>query len=358
MRTTTRIVAALAASLILLSGCSASSTPAAFPQPAAPPMGEPAQDSAGGAFAPAPARGEAGSEASPYTTGFDRQIARSASMTVVADDVSATAERIRALAATFDGWVASESLALGSADGTMPRPAGSYLALSVPASRLDDAIRQVGELGTVRDRQAKADDVTDAVVDLDARIKSLEASVSRLQELVQRAGSVADIAAVERELSSRQADLEAMKSQRLRLAGAVERSTLTVALLTPTQSSSTNPILTGWTRGWNAFLESVSVLITLLAVLLPFLLVAAAIVVPIVMWRRRVRARRSASTTNTANTATTTSATPPTPMTPATPAPASPTPAELRLGGVDEPTGHEQRPDDQPSAEDEADHRP
>lgn len=328
MRTTTRIVAALAASLILLTGCSASSsTPAALPQPAMPDMAS-ASDAAGGAPADS-GRYEAGTEANPLTTGMGRQIARTASMTVVVDDVQAAAERVRALTAALDGWVANESLALGSADSKLPRPAGSYVSLSVPASRLDDAIRQVGELGTVRDRQAKAEDVTDAVVDLDARTKSLEASVTRLQELVQRAGSVADIAAVERELSSRQADLEAMKSQRLRLAGAVERSTLTVALLTESQSSSTNPIQTGWTNGWTVFLESVSILVTIVAALLPFALVVAAIVVPIVMWRRRVKARRASAASG-----------------------------ELRLGGVDEPAGHQQRPDDQPQAEHEADDRP
>lgn len=333
MRTSTRLVASLAASTILLSGCSASSESApagvAPPQPAAAPAGGVA-DRAGGAPAfTGPDQGT--SEAMPYTTGVERQIARTASMTVVVEDVSATAERVRALAAALDGWVANESLALGSGDASRPAPAGSYLALSVPASRLDDAIRQVGELGTVRDRQAKADDVTDAVVDLDARIKSLEASVARLQELVGRAGSVSDIAAVERELSSRQADLEAMKSQRLRLAGAVERSTLTVALLTPTQSSSTNPLQSGWSRGWETFLESMSVLVTVVAALLPFALFAALVATPFVLWfRARRRSRAQAR-------------------------------VDASAGNVDrEPmrTGQQQRPQEQTGGEDDTEDRP
>lgn len=352
-RPVTRLLAALAASTILLTGCS-SSAPSVEPAPY--PVGGVAHDrnessAAGGAVAPAAGMpgmpgtpGEVvGSDGVPLTAGVERQIARTASMTVVVEDVRATAERIRALTATLDGWISNESLALG--DGTKIRPAGSYLTLSVPASRLDEAIEKVGELGTVRDRHATADDVTDVVVDLDARITSLEASVNRLQELVGRAGSVADIAAVERELSSRQADLEAMKSQRLRLAGAVERSTLTVALITPSQSTSTNPIQTGWSQGWEAFLQSVAFLITFVAALLPFLLFFGLLALPIVLWVR-ARQRRRARTFA--------------PSAPSAPSGqhSAAAPGQFGLDRVDVAPGQQQGPDEQGNGEHSSDDRP
>ncbi len=292
MSTTTRLLAALAASAILLTGCGTAESPSMVE-----PAGAPAPAQPAGGVADGPVRGESkpADQAEPYQTGVQRQIARSASLTLVVDDVQASAERVRALAAALDGWVSEESLALTGADGIRGPVAGSWITLSVPASRLDDAIARVGELGTVRDRQASAQDVTDVVVDLDARITSLEASVKRLQELVGRSGSVADIAAVERELATRQADLEAMKSQRLYYAGIVERSSLTIALITPTQSSSTNPIQTGWSRGWAAFLESVSILITVVAAILPFALFAALVPVPPLRGRPAGGARAAAA---------------------------------------------------------------
>ena len=291
MSTTTRLLAALAASAILLTGCGTAESPSMVEPAGAPAPAQPAGGAAGGAVADRAESKPGTDPAEPYQTGVQRQIARSASLTLVVDDVQASAERVRALAAALDGWVSEESLALTGADGIRGPVAGSWITLSVPASRLDDAIARVGELGTVRDRQASAQDVTDVVVDLDARITSLEASVKRLQELVGRSGSVADIAAVERELATRQADLEAMKSQRLYYAGIVERSSLTITLITPTQSSSTNPIQTGWSRGWAAFLESVSILITVVAAILPFALFAALVLVPLLLWRRARRAK-------------------------------------------------------------------
>ena len=334
MRASTRFIAALAAAGILLTGCSGGGTSAPEAAPAV--MPAPGFDAVSDLSGGAPASGasaDRGPIASPYTTGVERQIARTASMTVVVDDVAATAEKIRALAAPLNGWVTNESLVTSpGADAIGPRPSGSWLTLSVPASRLDDAIAQVGDLGTVRDRNATAEDVTDVVVDLDARITSLEASVTRLQELVQRAGSVADIAAVERELSSRQADLEAMKSQRLRLAGAVERSTLTIALITPNQSTSTNPLQTGWSRGWSAFLESVAALIMVVAASLPFAIFVALIATPIVLIvrsRRRARATKSAAALG-----------------------------ELRVDRVHEAAGQQHRPDAEGNGQGDPDDRP
>lgn len=308
MRTSTRLAAALAASTILLTGCTAmpGGEVAALPsvEPASGPGWAGTSDRSAGApeIAPAPVPAPGGGSVLPYTTGVERQIARTASMTVVVDDVEGSAERVHAVAQALDGWVTHESLGLSADAAGSGRvvPAGSWVTLSVPASRLDEAITQVAGLGTVLSRQSSAEDVTDVVVDVDARIASLEASVARLQDLMGRAGSVADIAAVERELASRQADLEALRSQRVRLSGAVERSTLTVALVTPAESTSTNPLQTGWSRGWAAFLESVALVITVVGALLPFALLGALVALPVVLWLRARRRRARAATPDAA----------------------------------------------------------
>lgn len=302
-RTTSRrrVIAALAATAmaatLALTGCSGATQsmpggPVVAPEPAALPGGDGSGAASDGREV-APAAGGGQGAQNPYATGAERQIARTASLTLVVDDVPGTADRIRGIAESLDGWVANESLLLDD-DQVRSSLSGSWVYISVPASRLDQATEQVAALGIVRNRGTSSQDVTDAVVDLDARIRSLEASVTRLQELVGRAGSVADIAAVERELSARQAELESLKSQRLQLAGAVERATLGVSLLTPTQSTTTNPLQTGWARGWAAFLESVAVLITVVGAVLPFAALAAVIVVPLLWWRRRRAVRRSA----------------------------------------------------------------
>jgi hypothetical protein len=149
MRTVTstpvRLVAALAASVALLSGCGAGEGLSGFPEPATAPAAAPAPEGAPAGGAPAADRAS-GSE---YAAGAERQVARTASLTLVVDDLRATADRIRAITASLDGWVANESLVLpeGAIDSV---PAGSWVVVSVPASRLDAVTDQHPLAGGVR----------------------------------------------------------------------------------------------------------------------------------------------------------------------------------------------------------------
>ncbi len=129
MRTVTstpvRLVAALAASVALLSGCGAGEGLSGFPEPATAPAAAPAPEGAPAGGAPAADRAS-GSE---YAAGAERQVARTASLTLVVDDLRATADRIRAITASLDGWVANESLVLpeGAIDSV---PAANLATLS------------------------------------------------------------------------------------------------------------------------------------------------------------------------------------------------------------------------------------
>ncbi|MDO5533445.1 MAG: DUF4349 domain-containing protein [Propionibacteriaceae bacterium] len=292
MSISTRIIAALVSLAFLLTGCSASGLdlPSGLPgvtdetrsdpEVAAAPQAGAATDGAAVTDESTPLAGDTG-----------RMIARTMALTLVVDDIPDAARQVREVAASLEGWVSHESLSLDEAGA--PR-GSSEISISVPASQLEAAAERLGALGTVRNRETSAQDVTQSVVDTDARIRMLEASITRLEDLMSRAGSVSDIAAVESELTSRQAEVESLKAQRLQLAGQVERSTVSVRLLMPKQSTSTNPIESGWSRGWEAFVQSVALLVTLAAGLLPFALVAALVIVPILWWRRKRRAKASA----------------------------------------------------------------
>lgn len=271
-------LACLAVAGVLLSGCSG-------PSLSVPGF---SGSSPQGAAAPATAPGDraAPDEAGPLASGVERQVVRAATLTLVVPDVLAAADRARALADALDGWVASESLAVGAQRGP------STVVLSVPSSRLGDAVLRAGELGTVAHRGTTADDVTDTLVDMDARRRVLEASIARIEALMARAGSVAEIAQVERELSQRQAELESLRAKQQRLEGRVERATLTLTLQTPAESVAVNPVLHGLRGGLDAFLASVVLVLTVLGALLPWAALVALVALG-VRWLVRRRTPRA-----------------------------------------------------------------
>jgi hypothetical protein len=273
--TMSRAVMAMAAGLILaLTGCAANAS--------APAGGAPYPEAPDQPAAPQPSM-EPG----------ERQIARTASITLVVEDVEQVAGDLRQVAELVGGVVTAERISLPGQGEDWP---GGYseVVVSVPADRLEESLGLIGGLGEVRQRSIESIDVTDAVLDVDARVKTMRESIARLQELMSRAGSVAEIAQVEAELSQRQADLESLLAQQKSLQNRVAMTPITVGLYPPERANEAGAMgfVGGLLAGWNSLVTAGQMALTVLGVLLPWLGLAAVVGVPLVRWRRRRRAAR------------------------------------------------------------------
>ncbi len=248
-------IIATVASAVLLAGCAAG----------------PMSDSGELEMAPVPAEDVTAVE-------VDREIIRTATMSVRVDDVRAEVTRVEAITASAGGWIASENVD-SQGDALV-----ADITVRVPAAELDEVMRQVAELGTVTWRSVRSEDVTAQGIDLDARIEALRTSIARLDELLAQAASTKDLIDIEGELTARQAELDSLVAQRTALSQAVAMSTLSVTL-TPTAEAAewTAPgFLAGLESGWNAFVALLAGLVTLTGFLLPFLVAMVVIAVPIV----------------------------------------------------------------------------
>ena len=117
-------------------------------------------------------------------------------------------------------------------------------------------------------------DVTEEVADVDSRVASAEKSVARLQELLDEADTISDILEIEEQISSRQAELEAMQARQRVLADQTSYATVDVELRLP---SSAVPVddgdspgfVGGLAAGWRALLTVVDVVVVVIGWLLP-----------------------------------------------------------------------------------------
>jgi hypothetical protein len=87
------------------------------------------------------------------------------------------------------------------------------MVLRVPEPRLDEALDQLSTLGEVDSRRLSADDVTEQVIDLEARVASLVAVRDRLRAMLDRSAEVSEIMSVERELARVQAEIDAIEGR-------------------------------------------------------------------------------------------------------------------------------------------------
>jgi uncharacterized tellurite resistance protein B-like protein len=229
------------------------------------------------------AAGGAGAASQGQPASVDqREVVRTAQISVEVDDVYRAAGKAREIAARFHGFVSDEKAGDDSAT----------VELRVEADQLDAALTALAELGPkVLGRGQQAQDVTDQVVDVKARLDSQRASVERVRALLGKATTIGEIVQIESELTRRQADLESLERRSAALANQVELATVSATLSKPgttiADRADGTGFLDGLSAGWRVFLASAQVLLTILGALLPFLIALAIPAAVIVLVRRR-----------------------------------------------------------------------
>jgi len=114
---------------------------------------------------------------------------------------------------------------------TPNQPRRATLVLRVPAARLATILNQIRELGRVKEEHLNSEEVTEQVVDLEARLHNARATEQRLIDVLNnRTGKVLDILQVEREIARTRQEIERMEAQRQTLLHRVELATVNVTL--------------------------------------------------------------------------------------------------------------------------------
>ena len=229
--------AALLVTVMLLAivGCSAGNkaamdlaVPSGAPAPSAPTAGQ-GRDMAEvrademGSTAESPAEPGEGSPAADSVA--KRYIIRNAQLTLEIEDIEDAAREIQFMVNQYGGYVAS----LEFYDLTQERRAG-HISMRVPEHKYDDTLQRLDELGKTKNKREYTDDVTLHYIDLEARIKNLEAQEIRLRELLERADTIEDILKIESELGRIRGNLEAMIAEFTHLKDRVNYSSVNIYL--------------------------------------------------------------------------------------------------------------------------------
>jgi hypothetical protein len=244
----------------------------------------------GGASVPEPA-GPGNPEAAPDTD-RERQVVTTATASLAVEDPAEGAQRVSELVESVGGRVDERTEHAASGEDGL-EGAVANLVVRVPADALTGVLADLEDLGDVESVSVSRSDVTTTAVDLDARISALQTSVARLQALMDAAATTEALLDAEQALSERQQDLESLQSQRALLADQVELSTLSLHLEPFGVAPAGGPdgFLDGLGTGWRALVSVLGAAVVVLGVLLPWLavavLVAAGVLVPVRLVRRR-----------------------------------------------------------------------
>lgn len=218
-----------------------------------------------------------------------RSIVYKGELTVRASNVDDAAAEAGKIATDADGVVAGDNRHNEGDD------ANADLVLRIPSAKFYDTVGTLAdELGTELSRNISTEDVTEASVDLDARIASQKASVDRTRALLARGEQISDIVTVEQELARREGELASLQARQRSLADKVTLSTITLHLIGPKAAApeeENDTFFTGLAAGWGAFIATANFALVVFGAMLPFL-IALAIPVALTVWLLRRRRPR------------------------------------------------------------------
>lgn len=144
--------------------------------------------------------------------------------------------------------------------------------------------------GRVISQTTATEDLTRAIVDTEARLRAQTALRDRLQQLLQsRPGRLADLLEVERELARVQAEIDAVQSNLAVMRTRVAMSELTISYRSaprPVGSDTFEPLRQAFANFLGIVVAGFAAIITIIAGLLPFVIVAVPVVWGLLRWRR------------------------------------------------------------------------
>ncbi len=292
-RRTALLLAGIATALTL-TGCSSSGSDdgAGRSSGGAPPAEAVADGAPTQAEVPAGPADGAGREGAKVATAEQPAVVATGTVSLEAEDVARARLAVRKVVDTHQGTIGEQETTTGD-KGALST---ARLVLRVPSDQFDDVVAALEEVATPTGTTTNSEDVSAEVVDVAARIRAQRKSVGRIETLLARAESIEQIVAIESQLASRQADLDALESRQRWLADQTAMSTVTVYIEQPvvhherTKDEEADGFLGGLTRGWDALAEGAGAVLVVVGFLVPWLVLIALLAVPArLLLRRRTR---------------------------------------------------------------------
>lgn len=212
---------------LLLSGCAARTVEM---DRAARSLAAPQMEQAPAVPAEAPAEGDIGGVSYDQAASkTDRKIIRTASLQLIVKETENTVAAIKGLVAAQGGYVASSNV------WHVENVLHAQLTVRVPAEKMEAVLADIREMAVrVEREESGGQDVTEEYVDLEARLRNLEAAETELRALLtdvrEKSGKAEDVMAIYRELVNVRGQIEQTQGRMQYIDRSAELATINLSL--------------------------------------------------------------------------------------------------------------------------------
>tara|TARA_A100001037_G_C15153803_1_gene641787 strand:- start:6792 stop:7898 length:1107 start_codon:yes stop_codon:yes gene_type:complete len=157
------------------------------------------------------------------------------SITIEVDSIEANLSTIKQMATNNNGYV--EHLNSYGTDYNQ----NANITLRIPQNEFYHFMDKLESLGIVLNKSIGAEDVSEQLIDLNARLKNYTREETSLLNLLDKSTSISDIVAVERELSRIRSEIESIEGRLKYYDSKILMSTINISLVTPYSNSTGAP---------------------------------------------------------------------------------------------------------------------
>ena len=199
----------------------------------------------------------------------DRIVIQNADLAIVVSDVTGRMKNIEAMAQQMGGYVVSSNLYQSYASDNVQVPE-AQIAIRVPAAKLEEALNQIKKDAVeVQTETRTGQDVTAQYVDLQSRLKNLEAAEAQLNDILKTTTKTEDVVSIFNQLVSYREQIEVIKGQIKYYDEAAALSAITVHIIA---EETIKPIVIGKWEPKGVALQAVQDLINFLKGFVNFLI--------------------------------------------------------------------------------------
>ena len=223
---------------------------------------------------------------------LDRKIIKSAyiELEIEISKFESSLFKIASLAEQNGGFI-SNTQSYSDSEGKLT---SGRVTVRIPCGNFDSAVGKIRKMGTIESISISGQDVTQEYVDLESRLKNMEAQEEVLLSLMRQSESVADSIEVQRELSNVQGEVEVIKGRIKYLDSMVSFSTIEVFLHEPEPIAASGwGFLDALKRGLRGAVKVFNGTVVFLIVISPLLVLIAIILVIVWLAVRAKKRRRS-----------------------------------------------------------------
>jgi outer membrane murein-binding lipoprotein Lpp len=241
-----RFLTALVVALVLLAGCAGAGNSEDSGEPDSVELadqsgGDAGDGGDGGDGGERPEQsGDAGAPGEVNAAVQERAIIRTGTVRIEVENATTSRETLQTRARELGGYTAGSELTRHRRNNATWKE--GYLVVRVPSENFSAMQDGASAQGVVRSENTETEDVTDQLVDLNARLENLRAERDQLRRIYNRSNSTEDVLAVQERLSDVQGEIERLEAQKRSLEDRVAYSTLRIELREPQPEGTTREV--------------------------------------------------------------------------------------------------------------------